>query len=151
MFKQKLQRGFTLIELLVVIAIIGILAATVLAALGSARSSGSDASAMGSLNSMKAQGELQYTNLGSYTTICSSASTTALRIAIASSSAATAGYSTVDTGVSDGTHAACHDAQDTWVISTPLKTGGYFCADSTGFSGKRSTQTANGDTACPAS
>ena len=62
MFKRNLNRGFTLIELLVVIAIIGILAATVLASLGTARSSGSDASVKGSVNSMKAQAEIIYTN-----------------------------------------------------------------------------------------
>ena len=66
MFKQNLQRGFTLIELLVVIAIIGILAATVLAALGTARSSGADAAIKSTMASIRSQAELLYTSVGCY-------------------------------------------------------------------------------------
>ncbi|PIW97126.1 general secretion pathway protein GspG, partial [Candidatus Kaiserbacteria bacterium CG_4_8_14_3_um_filter_38_9] len=61
MFTKSGQRGFTLIELLVVIAIIGILAATVLASLGSARNSGQDAKVKQQLASLRAQAELTYT------------------------------------------------------------------------------------------
>lgn len=138
MFKQKLQRGFTLIELLVVIAIIGILAATVLAALGSARSSGSDASVKGSVNSMKAQAEILYTTATDYATVCSDPSTLALRTAmIANSPAKGEAMATfsADTTLTSSTQGACHDATGGWAVVVPMAAGGAFCADSTGFSG----------------
>lgn len=150
MIKKTLQRGFTLIELLVVIAIIGILAATVLASLGSARSSGSDASAKGSINSMKAQAEIIYnsTSPNSYATVCSAASTAALITAIGNNSADD--NKTVTVGAaSTATAAACNHSLNAWAISAPMNGGGQFCADSTGYSGVQATfLTAAGDYTC---
>jgi len=138
MFKQKLQRGFTLIELLVVIAIIGILAATVLAALGSARSSGSDASVKGSINSMKAQAELLYTSTNSYANVCSDPTTASLRTAIASSSNSTNGAIYINAQTVSATKAICNSSASAWLIAAPMKADNgvsIFCADSTGYSG----------------
>ncbi len=63
-FKSK--KGFTLIELLVVVAIIGILSSIVLVSLNSARNKGRDASAKGSMSSMRAAAELYYDSRGNY-------------------------------------------------------------------------------------
>ncbi len=144
MFKRTLERGFTLIELLVVIAIIGILAATVLASLGSARTSGADASAKGSINSMKAQAEIIYVGASSYDSVCSgtgATSTAQLRTAIADQSADD--DTTVDNGaITSTTDASCNDNATAWAIAAPMNNtngGAYFCADSTGYSGQQAT------------
>ena len=137
MFKTNTQRGFTLIELLVVIAIIGILAATVLASLGTARSSGNDASAKGSVNSMKAQAEIIYTTTNSYATVCTDASTASLRTAIGQQSNDSDDTVAVNAGSSLG-NAACNHSAGAWAILAPMtaSTTRGFCADSTGFSGE---------------
>lgn len=146
MFKQTLQRGFTLIELLVVIAIIGILAATVLASLGSARSGGADASIKGSVNSAKAQAELYYNAQASptYQGVCAAVTTanglTGLRTAI-DNNAGSAAVQVPDATTPQTTSTiVCNDTTAGWALSSPLSTSGqYFCADSTGYSGQQTT------------
>ena len=61
------RKGFTLIELLVVIAIIGILSAIVLASLSTARTKGKDASAQGSMSSLRTQNEIYFSGTGANT------------------------------------------------------------------------------------
>jgi len=60
------ERGFTLIELLVVIAIIGILSATVLVSLNSARTKARDAKRVADIQTIRTALELYYFDNGRY-------------------------------------------------------------------------------------
>ena len=117
--------GFTLIELLVVIGIIGILASIVLMSLNAARQKGRDASAMGSLSSIRTQAEIYFNTTESYADLCDVDSQVGVLV-----EAATA---------QTGNFADCIDDPGgalymAYVTLTDDATD--FCIDSSGFAGK---------------
>lgn len=62
----KKSRGFTVLELLVVIAIIGILAAIIITSIQTARRKGDEAVVISTMDTIRKQAELYYSNNGRY-------------------------------------------------------------------------------------
>ena len=135
-FQQKTDLegvpGFTLIELLVVVAIIALLAATILASLGSARTRARSARMQSEISSMRAAAELYYNENGTYAPTVNSGPN-----GVFADGPSGMGHLVNDVTQSVGTSGAInHQADDTsWAFQATLPTGEEYCADSNGFSG----------------
>lgn len=143
------MKGFTLIELLVVIAIIGILSSVVLASLNTARNKGADTAVKSNLAGARAQAELFYdANNNQYTNVCTSGATAGTvksiyaQVLAAVQAAGGTSVGTTGSGTSAGT---CVASASAWAAESPLKSGGFYCVDSTG-AAATSSETAIGGT-----
>ena len=139
---KSYKRGFTLIELLVVIAIIGLLAAVVLASLGSARAKGADAAVKAQLSALRTSMELYSSNNGgSYNGGCGStpiinaitnANSSAGKGGTVNTSTTTAGAWNLATCHVDGTNPTTAWAADAPLNASVSGTPSMWCVDSTG-------------------
>lgn len=129
------NKGFTLIELLVVIAIIGILSSVVLASLNTARNKGTDAAIKSQLAAIRPQAEIYYDTNSGYTT---GGTFSAGDCVTGTVTGTLFGDTTIANQLKSVKSAAgsivCAASSSAWAVSAPLKTSGYWCADSAGAS-----------------
>lgn len=132
------NRGFTLIELLVVIAIIGILASVIMSDMNSARLSAADAAIKQDLNGIRAQAEIVYPSMNN-----TYASTPSDEVADSDCVAFVSGTPrailadpTIKSAIINmgqySSEVLCIVKQESYVISSALKKGGYWCLDNSG-------------------
>lgn len=128
------KKGFTLIELLVVVAIIGILASIVLVSLNSARAKGRDASAKGSMSSLRAAAEIWYDDHnGTYASFCPGTITMTTPSTALPGDAGTL----IDAAKQETAQLPkCNSGTINFAASIKLNSGRWFCVDSGGFAGE---------------
>jgi prepilin-type N-terminal cleavage/methylation domain-containing protein len=128
------RKGFTLIEMLVVVAIIGILAGTVLTALGPARDKGRDARVVSGMNNIAAILESKMSG-NTYLANIDTAGSEELK-------------SKTDMIAYGATAITYITAADQYSLQATLNSGAIYCIDSLGFRGTIAAALAAGVTKC---
>lgn len=145
--KQHMRRGFTLIELMVIVAIIGLFSALALASLGRSKNKGSDAAVQQDMRSIQQQAELysikNANSYGStYGTACDTANTVfdgpKVQKLIEALEKANGGSGTI----------TCHNTTSQYVVVSSLPAGGYWCVDSSGYSGSKPSPLGSSELSC---
>jgi prepilin-type N-terminal cleavage/methylation domain-containing protein len=160
MRKKSKKGGFTLIEILVVVLIIGLLAAVILASLGSSRDKGSNGAIRSGVDSLRKQAEVLYNNMNlSYgggtmsdvTNCVTSPSANTIFNAATGTDAAIIAKMVADInlkagGTSGSPRVACSQQTNAWAFSVVLKAGlGTYCVDSRGNSPKITSSNTTAD------
>ena len=117
-----------------------------LASLGSARTRGQAAAVQSQLANMRAQAELYYSaNGNSYSTVSNSCAG-----GMFGTSSSSNGLSQLITAVQNASVTpTCYASGTAWSVTSPLPGGtAYYCVDSTGYSGQRSTAFTNSSSVC---
>jgi prepilin-type N-terminal cleavage/methylation domain-containing protein len=149
------KKGFTLVEIIVVIAIIGILAAIVLASLGTARNKGSDAKIQEQMNSLRNAAESYFTthsNYGSAGVAATNCTTGDMTTDAATGFANIVATSSWPDGISPTcvNNSTATDDASAYAAWHALTDGtSYWCADSTGVSKLEASAPVSTATACP--
>ncbi|MCH8748251.1 type II secretion system protein [Patescibacteria group bacterium] len=153
------QRGFSLIELLVVIAIIGILAALVLVALGSARDKANDARIKSDIGQLRTFADIIFVNNGrSYDTADAGQVGPCLQNSPRNDVTCTTGNIEGNVGVLSvditdafpgGSGIASHSTPNLFCVEAELRDGTFLCVDNTGaFTSSGVTLCASGNEKC---
>jgi len=121
---------------LIGIAILGIFSSVVLASLNSARTRSSDATVKSAMSNLRVQSLLYEDKVGTFKGFCQDSATLETLKTISKA------------GASNEFNYACNDSEKNWAISSPLRSGDYWCVDGSENMPKNITTALSTQTSC---